>query len=126
MVDLSKTFTFCLHCKNRTAEPRNVCPACDWPRAHSAETPQSEVGLLDLNNVLAAPALQSGQVAQVIQPHMADVKVDSKPVLIPGQAPPNLAAIAELGVIPTSPASPLERLRTLTLAPEDPVEEPEE
>ena len=61
-----------------------------------------------------------------VQPHLAEVKLDSKPVVIPGQAPARLDAIAEVGVIPTAPATPLERLRTLTLAPDDPVEEPEE
>jgi hypothetical protein len=81
----------------------------------------------DPNIVSTAPAPQLGQ--PVVRPHIADVKIDSRPVVIPGQAPARLETIAELGVIPTAPvaAPAMQRLRTLTLAPEDPLpEEPSE
>lgn len=124
MVDLSKTFVRCLHCGNATAEPRHVCPVCDWPRTHSDVTPPPTLSMADPNAVSTAPAAQIG-VAAIVQPHIADVKIDSRPVVIPGQAPARLDAIAEVGEIATAPiATPaLQRLRTLTLAPEDPVED---
>lgn len=124
MVDLSKTFTYCLHCKNRTAEPRNVCPACDWPRAHSDVTPPPNTSLGDPNAKVEMPP-QLG-AASVVQPLIADVTLDTRPVVIPGQAPARLDAIAEVGMVHTKPDTALSRLRTLTLAPEDPVEEPKE
>lgn len=120
MVDLSKTFVHCLHCGNRTSEPRNVCPVCDWPRDHSFETAPPTISCADPNAKIEVPA-QSGAPA----PYIADVKiVNTAPVVIPGQAPARLDAIAEVGVIP---ASALATLRSLTLAPEDPPpEEPAE
>lgn len=123
MVDLSKTFTRCAHCKGTTSEPRNVCPVCDWPRQHSDETPPPSLTMADPNAKPVMPAQQGA----IVQPHIADVAIDSRPVVIPGQAPARLDAIAEVGVIATAPvASALQRLKTLTLAPEDPVDETDE
>lgn len=123
MVDLSKTFVHCLHCDNYTPDPRNVCPRCDWPRAHSDETPPPTISMADPNEKFV-PA-QPVQVREA-QPYAADVKVEvQRPVVIPGQAPARLDQIAEVGMIPTATTTPLERLRSITLAPDDPVEEGE-
>jgi hypothetical protein len=124
VVDLSKTFTFCMHCKNRTMEPRHVCPNCDWPRQHSEETPPPDISLAGPNTAPIVPAPQGGQ--PVVVPHLADVKIDSRPVVVPGQAPARLEAIADLGDI-SEQARPAAILRSLTLAPDDPLpEEPVE
>lgn len=117
MVDLSKTFVHCLHCGQYTAEPRNVCPRCDWPRCHSDETPQPDYSCTDPNAQFVTAQMP------VIQQHVADVKI------VPPAAQPAAmveASIPDLGVIvPTPPvkASSMKKLRTLTLAPEDPVPE---
>lgn len=78
--------------------------------------------MADPNLVVARP-LQQGQV---VVPHVADIKIDSRPAVIPGQAPASLSAIADLGdIFEKPPAAAI--LRTLTLAPDDPLpEEPAE
>jgi hypothetical protein len=81
--------------------------------------------MADPNAVNTTPAPQLG-VAAIVQPHIADVKIDSRPVVIPGQAPARLDAIAEVGMVATAPSAALTRLQTLTLAPEDPIEESQE
>lgn len=113
MVDLSKTFTHCLHCGNHTSEPRNVCPVCDWPRAHSAETAPPVLSCADPN---AKPVQAAQQV--VTQPHLADIPITG-PVTIPGQAPASVAAIVDLGVLGAIPdRRPI--IGAIHLAPEDP------
>lgn len=112
MVDLSLTFIHCLHCQNRTAEPRNVCPVCDWPRCHSDDPPQPAFGCADPNAQFVRSKMP------VINAPMADVMI-----VPPAPAAPAMieAALPDLGVI--EPTSSLAILRTLTLAPDDP--EPE-
>lgn len=124
MVDLSLTFTFCQHCQNRTMEPRNVCPACDWPRSHTDKTPAPSFGCPDPNAQFVHGKMP------VIQQHLADIKLESVEFVPPAPpaAPMNEAAIPDLGVMVTATTkrvSSKEKLRTLTLAPEDPIEEAE-
>lgn len=71
MTDLTKTFLQCLHCGHHFMEPRHVCPACDWPRAHTDVTPGPETSRPDPNAYVppAQPALP------VVGEHRADAEL---------------------------------------------------
>lgn len=105
-------------------EPRHVCPGCDWPRQHSDETPTPSVSMADPNAVFVSPVVAGTAIA----PHVTEVQLVSAPIVIPGQAPARLAGIADLGMIgDLRPQGAAAVLRSLTLAPDDPLpEEPAE
>lgn len=117
MTDLSKTFLQCLHCHHNFAEPRHVCPSCDWPRSHSDETPPPVISQPDPNAV-AAPAQPA------LSQHIADIKLDAPvqlelPLSTEGVSPVPQAPPAILADIPVAQSKASKRqAKTLTLAPE--------
>lgn len=115
MIDLSKTFLQCNHCKHNFAEPRHVCPACDWPRTHSEETPPPTWSQPDPNAqvVQAAPQIAQG----ILNPVQLELPLatEAAPAPVP-QAPPVI--LADIPVPQVRKRQP----RTLTLAPEEPTE----
>lgn len=122
MIDLSKTFLQCLHCHHNFAEPRHVCPSCDWPRSHSDETPPPVWSQPDPNAPVqpAPPAI--GQ-------HVADIKLDAPvqlelPLSTEGVSPVPQAPPTILADIPVPQVRARRQPKTLVLAPEDPVETP--
>lgn len=118
MIDLSKTFLQCMHCLHNFAEPRHVCPACDWPRTHSEETPPPSWSQPDPNAGTAQPAAQ----VQVGIINADPTPADATPVEPVAPAPQ-----AALGILADIPVPQVKArrgtLRTLTLAPEDPTGE---
>lgn len=96
-----------------------MCPSCDWPRQHSDETPPRD-------GIWCADPNAQFTVAQmpVIQQHLVDVKIVPPAPPAPAMAE---AALPDLGIfeVAVQPSS-MTKLRTLTLAPEDPPPEIEE
>lgn len=124
MIDLSKTFLQCMHCHHNFAEPRHVCPACDWPRTHSEETPPPSWSQPDPNAGTAQPAAQVQVGIINADPTPTDATAETVLVEIHVHEPAPQAALGILADIPV-PQVKARRgtLRTLTLAPEDPTGE---
>lgn len=120
MIDLAKTFLQCMHCLHNFAEPRHVCPSCDWPRSHSDETPPPVISQPDPN-----AGLEPAQ--PVLSPHIADIKLEAPvqlelPLSTEGVSPVPQAAPTILADIPVPQIKPrrgvLRTAPTLTLTPE--------
>lgn len=113
MTDLTKTFLQCLHCQHHFSEPRNVCPACDWPRSHSDETPPPTWSQPDTSAQPVAPAAQID---------LGIINVDAGAPLEPAPEAAPQAAPTILADIPIPQVRRPRQPKTLVLAPEEPVE----
>jgi hypothetical protein len=123
MAKLDKLFTHCMHCDHRTAGPVYTCPVCDWPRAHTDETPPPGVGLPDNSykmNEQPKPAPQLSLPVEIPARLLDDIPVAAP---VPQAAAMNLAVLPDLGTVPPefgAAATPIEPVAVpeVTLMPD--------
>ncbi len=122
MTELVHQFVHCSHCKQRWPGLRYTCPYCDWPRAHTDETPAPTSGPVD-------PAKSVGAAPQGSETEPKSAFYDpltGEPIIAIPQAAKldpeaslnqiNMGAV-QVATLKQAPAAPAQ----LVVAPDDPV-----